>query len=150
MATATSAALVELSRERSGVGWAMLQAVNKIGGPIGTAILGSVLSVGYLAGLHLAGLPAAAATAIRQSIFGGVAVADKLGSASLLASVRTSFVGGMDTALLLGAANAAGGVVVTIVFLPQTNAAKETTVTVSGHGVAHVPSLQEAEDTVAA
>ena len=150
MATATSAALVELSRERSGVGGAMLQAVNKIGGPMGTAILGSVLSVGYLAGLHLAGLPAAAATAIRQSIFGGVAVADKLGSASLLASVRTSFVGGMDTALLLGAANAAGGVVVTIVFLPQTNAAKETTVTVSGHGVAHVPSLQEAEDTVAA
>ncbi len=150
MATATSAALVELSRERSGVGGAVLQAVNKIGGPMGTAILGSVLSVGYLAGLHLAGLPAAAATAVRQSIFGGVAVADRLGSASLLASVRTSFVGGMDTALLLGAAIAAGGAVVTIVFLPQTNSAKETAVTVSGHGVAHVPTSQEAEDTVAA
>jgi MFS transporter, DHA2 family, multidrug resistance protein len=150
MATATSAALVELSRERSGVGGAVLQAVNKIGGPMGAAILGSVLSVGYLAGLHLAGLPAAAATAVRQSIFGGVAVADRLGSASLLASVRTSFVGGMDTALLLGAAIAAGGAVVTIVFLPQTNSAKETAVTVSGHGVAHVPTSQEAEDTVAA
>ncbi len=117
---------------------------------MGAAILGSVLSVGYLAGLHLAGLPAAAATAVRQSIFGGVAVADRLGSASLLASVRTSFVGGMDTALLLGAAIAAGGAVVTIVFLPQTNSAKETAVTVSGHGVAHVPTSQEAEDTVAA
>jgi Na+/melibiose symporter-like transporter len=52
MATATSAALVELSQESSGVGGAVLQAVSKIGGPMGTAILGSVLSVGYLAGLH--------------------------------------------------------------------------------------------------
>jgi DHA2 family multidrug resistance protein-like MFS transporter len=60
MATATSAALVELSQERSGVGGPVLQAVSKIGGPMGTAILGSVLSVGYLAGLHLAGLPALA------------------------------------------------------------------------------------------
>jgi Na+/melibiose symporter-like transporter len=48
MATATSAALVELSQERSGVGGAVLQAVSKIGGPMGTAVLGSVLSVGYL------------------------------------------------------------------------------------------------------
>ncbi|MGA7987914.1 MAG: DHA2 family efflux MFS transporter permease subunit, partial [Candidatus Dormiibacterota bacterium] len=44
MSTTTSAALVELSEERSGVGSAVLQAVNKTGAPFGTAILGSVLS----------------------------------------------------------------------------------------------------------
>jgi hypothetical protein len=150
MATATSAALVELTPERSGVGGAVLQAVSKIGGPMGTAILGSVLSVGYLAGLHLAGLPAATAAAVRQSVFGGVAVAGKLGSASLLSSVRTSFVHGMDTALLVAAAIAVGGVVITLVFLPQTNAAKDTTIAVSGHGVAHTRTRYEAEHAKAA
>ena len=150
MATATSAALVELSQERSGVGGAVLQAVSKIGGPMGTAILGSVLSVGYLAGLHLAGLPATTAAAVRESVFGGVAVADRLGSATLLASVRTSFVHGMDTALLVAAAIAGGGVVITLVFLPATNAAKDTTIAVSGHGVTHARTAYEAEDARAA
>jgi len=144
MATATSAALVELSQERSGVGGAVLQAVSKIGGPLGTAILGSVLSIGYLTGLHLAGLQAATAAAVRQSVFGGVAVADKLGSASLLASVRTSFVHGMDTALLVGAAIAVAGVVVTLVFLPQTNAAKVTSVAVTGSGIGPPVPVYEA------
>jgi hypothetical protein len=36
LATATSAALSELSEERSGVGSAALQALNKMGGPLGT------------------------------------------------------------------------------------------------------------------
>ena len=60
MATAMSAALVELSEEKSGVGSGVMQAVNKTGGPLGIAILGSVLSAGYLARLDLVGLPAAA------------------------------------------------------------------------------------------
>src|ERR1035437_7886150 len=87
MATAMSAALVELSADKSGVGSAVLQAVNKIGGPFGIAVLGSVLSAGYLARLHLSGLPAAAAATVRQSVFGGVAGASKIGSASLPSSL---------------------------------------------------------------
>ena len=81
MATAMSAALVELSEEKSGVGAAVLQAVNKTGGPFGIAVLGSVLSAGYLGRLDLSGLSATAAAAARQSVFGGVAVAQKLHSA---------------------------------------------------------------------
>src|ERR1035441_6261811 len=88
LATASSAALVELSEEKSGVGSAVLQAVNKVGGPFGTAILGSVLSAGYLSRLDLSGLPVTSATAVRQSVFGGVAVAQQIHSASLLGSVR--------------------------------------------------------------
>ena len=126
MATAMSAALVELSAEKSGVGSAVLQAVNKIGGPFGIAVLGSVLSAGYLARLHLSGLPAAAAATVRQSVFGGVAVASKIGSASLLSSVRTAFVHGMDLALLVSAGIAVAGVVLTLVFLPASNAPKKT------------------------
>jgi len=126
MATAMSAALVELSAEKSGVGSAVLQAVNKIGGPFGIAVLGSVLSAGYLARLHLSGRPAAAAATVRQSVFGGVAVASKIGSASLLSSVRTAFVHGMDLALLVSAGIAVAGVVLTLVFLPASNAPKKT------------------------
>jgi hypothetical protein len=74
MATAMSAALVEMPEEKSGVASAVLQAVNKTGGPFGIAILGSVLSADYLARLSLSGLSPAAAAAARQSVFGGVAV----------------------------------------------------------------------------
>jgi Na+/melibiose symporter-like transporter len=126
MATAMSAALVELSADKSGVGAAVLQAVNKIGGPFGIAVLGSVLSAGYLARLHLSGLPPAAAATVRQSVFGGVAVASKIGSASLLASVRTAFVHGMDLALIVSAGIAMAGIVLTLIFLPASNAPKKT------------------------
>jgi EmrB/QacA subfamily drug resistance transporter len=125
MATAMSAALVELSPEKSGVGSAVLQAVNKTGGPFGIAILGSVLSAGYLARLDVSGLPTAAAAAARQSIFGGVAVAQQLHSSRLLASVRAAFVHGMDMALLVSAGFAVAGVVLTILFLPKSNASTE-------------------------
>jgi hypothetical protein len=126
MATAMSAALVELSADKSGVGAAVLQAVNKTGGPFGIAVLGSVLSAGYLARLHLSGLPAAAAATIRQSVFGGVAVASKLHSASLLASVQAAFVHGMDMALVVSTGIALAGVILTLVFLPASNAPRKT------------------------
>jgi EmrB/QacA subfamily drug resistance transporter len=126
MATAMSAALVELSEEKSGVGSAVLQAVNKTGGPLGIAVLGSVLSAGYLGRLDLSGLPVTAAAAVRQSVFSGVAVAQKIHSAPLLESVRAAFVHGMDMALLVSAGIALAGAVLTVVFLPKTNAPKET------------------------
>ena len=124
MATAMSAALVELSEEKSGVGSGVMQAVNKTGAPLGIAILGSVLSAGYLARLKLVGLPATAVAAIRQSVFGGVAVAHQIHSPALLTSVHRAFVHGMDLALLVSAGVALTGVVLTVCFLPQTNAKK--------------------------
>jgi EmrB/QacA subfamily drug resistance transporter len=121
LSTATSAALVELSEERSGVGSAVLQAVNKVGGPFGTAILGSVLSSLYLSHLALTGLAAPAAAAVRQSIFGGVVVAQQIGSTALLDSVRSAFVTGMDAALLVSVGIAIVGLLLTLLFLPRSN-----------------------------
>ena len=125
MATTMSAALVELSEEKSGVGSGVMQAVNKTGAPLGIAILGSVLSAGYLARLDVVGLPAAARAAIRQSVFGGVAVARNLHSPALLTAVQRAFVHGMDLALLVSAGIALTGVVLTVLFLPQTNASRK-------------------------
>jgi len=119
MATAASAALATLAEEHSGIGSAVLQATNKIGGPLGSAILGSALTSSYLARLQVQGLPAAAANAARQSVFAGIAVAHQAGSASLLQNVRDAFLHGMDIALILSAAIAAVGIVLTLTFLPS-------------------------------
>jgi EmrB/QacA subfamily drug resistance transporter len=123
-ATSASAALSQLSQERSGVGSAVMQALQKTGGPLGTAILGSVLSSAYQAQLNLAGLPAALAQAAKASLFGGLAVAQRLRSASLLESVRAAFVHGMDVSLVVAAGIALAGLVLTLVFLPAVKMAK--------------------------
>jgi Na+/melibiose symporter-like transporter len=138
MATAMSAAIVELSEEKSGVGSAVLQAVNKTGAPFGIAVLGSVLSAGYLSRLDLSGLSATAAAAARQSVFGGVAVSQKLHSASLLMSVDAAFVHGMDVALLVCAGFAVVGVVLTVVFLPRVNAPRDENMEPGIHKVGNV------------
>jgi MFS transporter, DHA2 family, multidrug resistance protein len=118
LATAASGALAELPEERSGVGAAVMQALQKLGGPFGSAILGSALASVYTARLDLAGVPAPAREAVRGSVFGGVAVAGRLHSPELLASVRTAFVDGMDSALLLSAVIAVAGLLLALAFLP--------------------------------
>jgi EmrB/QacA subfamily drug resistance transporter len=119
LATASSAALSELSAERSGIGSAVLQAVNKTAGPLGTAVLGSILTAGYLAHLRLGGLPAGAAHAARASIFAAEAVARRLHSSVLVHSARAAFVHGTDRSLLVSAAIAAAGIVLALAFFPR-------------------------------
>lgn len=118
MATAASAALSQLSAERAGIGSAVLQAVNKTGGPFGAALLGSVLAGSYRAHLGTAG-PAPFSPALRAGVFSGIAVARRLGSLPLLGLVRASFVHGMDAALLVSAAVALAGAVLASAFLPN-------------------------------
>jgi DHA2 family multidrug resistance protein-like MFS transporter len=125
--TATDAALGALSTERSGVGSALIMALRQVGGTIGVALLGTVLSTAYQSRLELAGLPAAAADAVRRSVSGGVAVAQQLGSAPLLDSVRAAFAHGMDTMLLVCGGIAAVGVALALAFLPRRAAAVEVT-----------------------
>lgn len=118
LATASSAALSELTPESSGIGSAVLQAVNKTGGPLGTAVLGSILSSVYWTQLQVHGLPPAAAHAARQSIFGAVAVAGRLHSATLLHTARVAFAHGMDRSLLAAAGIALAGSLLALLFLP--------------------------------
>jgi predicted MFS family arabinose efflux permease len=126
-ATAASAALVELSAERSGVGSALLQAIIKLGPAFGATILGSVLNSTYQSQVHLAGLSAQAATEVQASVFGGLAVARQLGSPTLLASVQSAFVAGVDDAVRVAAGVAIAGVVLALVFLPSRKRASATT-----------------------
>jgi hypothetical protein len=95
-----------------------MQAIQKVGAPFGAAILGSVLSSAYQSQVNIVGLPSAIANVVKEGLFGGLAVALKLGSAPLLESVRTAFVHGMDVSLVVAAGIAAAGFVLTLAFLP--------------------------------
>ncbi len=118
LSTASSGALGTLTAEESGVGSALMQAVQKVGAPLGSAVVGSVIATAYQSQLHLNGLPPAAASAVRASIFGGLAVAGRLHSPALRDSVRAAFVYGMDVALVVSAGLAALGLLVALAFMP--------------------------------
>jgi EmrB/QacA subfamily drug resistance transporter len=119
LSTAASAAIVELTADRSGVGAALLQAIIKLGPAFGATILGSVLNSTYQGQVSVAGLPAAAAAAVQRSVFGGIAVAHEIGSPVLLDSVRTAFMAGMDDAARAAALVALVAGVVALVVLPR-------------------------------
>ena len=122
LATASSAALDELSPEQSGVGSAVMQVFQRAGGPIGVAILGSILNSIYQGQLNVAGLPSAAADAAKGSVFAGLTVAKKLGSKLLADSAQTSFTHGMDLMLWVCVGIAIVGVILSLVFLPRHHA----------------------------
>jgi EmrB/QacA subfamily drug resistance transporter len=137
LAAATAAALSRLPAERSGTGSAVVQAFQHTAGPLGTAIMGSILAAGYQARLDLHGVPATAAGAARQSVYSGLAAAGKLGSASLARAARGAFVGGLDTALLASAGIAAAGAILSLALLPR-----RTTMTESSTSPAR-PGMRE-------
>jgi DHA2 family multidrug resistance protein-like MFS transporter len=137
LAAATAAALSRLPAERSGTGSAVVQAFQHTAGPLGTAIMGSILTASYQSRLDLRGVPATAADAARQSVYAGLAAAGRLGSASLARAARGAFTAGLDTALLASAGIAAAGALLSLAFLPW-----RTTVTSSATSPAR-PGLRE-------
>jgi fucose permease len=117
-ATAASAALKTVPADKSGVASALLQAMQKVGAPFGSAILGSVVVTVYRSSLDLGGLPPSVSAAVKLSLFAGVAAAEKLHSPALLESVRNAFVQGMDEAFVVSAAIAAVATLLALIFLP--------------------------------
>jgi len=119
MPSAMNAALGALSAERSGAGSAAITAFRQVGAALGAAILGTLLSSAYQARLDVAGLPAAAAGAVRSGVSGGVTVARELGSASLLHTVDVAFVHGLDVMLWCCAGIALAAALLALAFLPR-------------------------------
>jgi DHA2 family multidrug resistance protein-like MFS transporter len=103
-----------LPRERAGVGSAVTNTVRQVGGALGVAVLGSVLSEVYRNGMAgpLSGLPAAVRDVASESLASTYAVAANSGraGAALIAPANDAFVnamhwaaGGSAIAGLLGA-----------------------------------------------
>src|SRR5580693_4302954 len=118
MPAAMNAALGALTAERSGAGSALITALRQVGAALGAAILGTVLSSAYQARVSLAGLPTAAAGAVRSGVTGGVDVARSLHSAPLLGSVDTAFVHGLNVMLWCCAGIAVAAAALALAFMP--------------------------------
>jgi len=119
MPASMNAAVGPLTQERSASGGALISAVRQVGATIGVAVLGTLISNGYTSRLHLDGLPASAASAVKSSVAGGVGVARRLGSASLLDDVRLAFIHGMDTMLWTCGGIALASALLALAFLPR-------------------------------
>jgi EmrB/QacA subfamily drug resistance transporter len=115
---ATSLVMATLPAERSGRGTSLLETVQQVGGVLGVAGLGSLLSAGYLARLGTGGLHGQDAAAARDSVSGAGAVAARLHDPGLLDSAHRAFVHGMSLALLVCAAIALAAAVLAALFLP--------------------------------
>jgi len=124
--TATNSVLGTLAQDDAGVGSAANSTVMQVGGAIGVAVIGSVLSTRYqhamraaLAGRHI---PTVAANAILGSIGGALSVARTVGGTlgtELAQAARVGFMSGYRSATIVGASVTMAGVLVALVALPS-------------------------------
>jgi hypothetical protein len=111
-----------LPREKAGVGSAMTNTVRQVGGALGVAILGSLLSATYrdnMAG-SLSVLPENLRHAAGESITATLGAAEALGpkGAVLLAPAKQAFMDGMHVTAVCGAVVALIGAAVVAKWLP--------------------------------
>jgi Na+/melibiose symporter-like transporter len=106
-----------LTERSSGVGSALLMALRQVGGTMGVAILGSVLSADYRNHLNLKGVPAQAAEWATHSVSAGAAAAQQWDSSILMNTVRSSFVQAMGTTLWVCGGVVFAGIVMAFGFM---------------------------------
>jgi EmrB/QacA subfamily drug resistance transporter len=124
MAPATNSIMGAVPRERAGVGSAVNDTTRQIGGALGVAILGSILSTAYAANVRQAagGLPAPLGERARDSIGETLQIASQIGGEqgnALVAAARDGFISAMDTTLYVAAAFALAGALVALLVLPS-------------------------------
>lgn len=123
--SATNSVMASLPREHTGVGSATNGTLLQVGGGLGVAVVGSLLSTRYqdemtsaLAPYHI---PHAIENVILGSIGGAQSVAARVGGSSgemLSHLARSSFISGMDLGLAVGAAVAAAAALLALLALP--------------------------------
>jgi EmrB/QacA subfamily drug resistance transporter len=123
---ATSMVIQTLPAERTGSGTSLLETVQQLGGVLGVAALGTLLSFGYHDRLDLGGLPADAAHSARASVTSAGAVARRLGDPALRASAHAAFVHGMDLVLLFCGAVALLTALLAVARLPSRTAVADS------------------------
>jgi EmrB/QacA subfamily drug resistance transporter len=126
MAPATEAVMGSLPKDKAGVGSAVNDTTRQIGGALGVAILGSILSSSYgdrLIG-HLA--ERAPGQPVPEAALGGIggalAVAARLpeqAGAAFADTAKEAFIHGMDTTVAVGSGVAALGAVLAMLLLPS-------------------------------
>jgi EmrB/QacA subfamily drug resistance transporter len=124
MAPATEAIMGSLPPSRAGIGSAVNDVVREVGGTLGVAVIGSVLTSAYAPAMDGAtsGLPSQAADAASDSVGAAHQVAATLGgdaAARLVSAADHAFVDAMSTTMGIAAAVALAGALVALAFLPS-------------------------------
>lgn len=126
MPCGTALVMGSLPQEHTGVGSATNGTFLQVGGALGVAVIGSLLSTRYQGNVSsaLAGqpVPAAALHTILGSVGGALAVAARVGGplgAALAHVARAAFVSGADLGLRTAAAVGAVGALLALVVLPS-------------------------------
>ncbi|MFG2368851.1 MFS transporter [Streptomyces mirabilis] len=127
MPPATVMIMSSLPREKAGSGSAVNNTFRQVGGAMGVAVLGSLLSTTYRNGIdsHLGVLPASDRHAAGESVQATLTVAEKLGPAgrALVRPAHDAFIHAMHITAAGSASVALVGAVVVLVFLPGKDAA---------------------------
>ena len=120
MAPATESIMSTLPRERAGAGSAVNNTVRQVGGALGVAILGSLLSAVYRSDVrpHLAGLPDVVRARAGESVEATLAVARAAHAPQLVRPAQDAFISAMHVTAIGSAGVAFLGVVVVLLFLP--------------------------------
>jgi EmrB/QacA subfamily drug resistance transporter len=123
MSPATEAIMGSLPREKAGIGSAMNDVVREVGGTLGIAVLGSLLTSGYGSSMDdaVGALPPSAADSASDSIGAAHEVAAQVGGSAghtLLGLANQAFVDSMATTATVAAAFAVVGALIALVFLP--------------------------------
>ncbi|MFD7708014.1 MFS transporter [Streptomyces sp. NPDC059785] len=121
--TPTSVVIMQaLPREKAGSASALSNTFRQVGGALGIAVLGSVLSTAYRDGIEndLAVLPAGLRHTAGESIEATLGVAAKLGprGEALVAPANDAFLHAMHVTALCGTVVAVLGALVVVLFLP--------------------------------
>jgi predicted MFS family arabinose efflux permease len=126
MAPATEAIMGSLPPAKAGVGSAVNDTTRELGGALGVAVLGSLLSSAYASNvatdLDATPLPGELRTAAGESLGAAVTIANRIGGEAgqhLTAVARDGFLDAMSSTLLVAAAVAALGSLLTYLFLPS-------------------------------
>ncbi|MFF3656879.1 MFS transporter [Streptomyces olivochromogenes] len=127
MPPATVMIMSSLPREKAGSGSAVNNTFRQVGGALGVAVLGALLSATYRSGIddHLGVLPASDRRAAGESVEATLSVAEKLGPTgkALVQPAHDAFIHAMHITAIGSAAVALVGAVVVLLFLPRKAAA---------------------------
>jgi len=146
MPSATESIMGSLPLAKAGVGSAVNDTTRQVGGALGVAVLGSVMSSTYGSRVSdaISGLPVSAeqATAIHDQIGAAMRAASEIGGGPgrALADVASrGFTDGMSTAFIIGAAALAFGTAIVTLFLPA-RARDHDALAVAGDSSDHGPA----------
>jgi len=123
MAPATESIMGSLPLGKAGVGSAMNDTTRQVGGALGVAILGSIMSSVYSSSFaaSVGGVPAKVAAAATGSLGAALEAGARIGGQAgeaLVSAAKSAFIQGMDRGLVVGAAVALLGALVSLIWLP--------------------------------